>query len=96
MKKVTLRRVLLTQVKTEGHENIDCAWKTPRGDPCVELFLGEMEHELFSFLPGKPQSYNLTKEECQALQNLKEGRAVILKSQQIGDPVWLCGFVKII
>ena len=38
-------------------------WKPPAGDPCVELFLSEMKHELFSFLPGKPQSYNLTKEE---------------------------------
>ena len=38
-------------------------WKPPAGDPCVELFLSKMKHELFSFLPGKPQSYNLTKEE---------------------------------
>ena len=29
-------------------------WKPPAGDPCVELFLRKMEHELFSFLPGKP------------------------------------------
>ena len=32
-------------------------WKPPAGDPCVELFLNKMEHELFSFLPGKPQSW---------------------------------------
>ena len=38
-------------------------WKPQAGDPCVELFLSKMEHELFSFLPRKPQSYNLTKKE---------------------------------
>ena len=27
-------------------------WKPPAGDPCFELFLSKMEHELFSFLPG--------------------------------------------
>ena len=41
-------------------------WKPPAGDPCAELFLSKMEHELLSFLPGKPQTYNLTNEEWQA------------------------------
>ena len=36
-------------------------WKPPTGHPCVELFLSRLEKELFSFLPGKLQSYNLTK-----------------------------------
>ena len=36
-------------------------WKPPTGHPCVELFLSMLEKELFSFLPGKLQSYNLTK-----------------------------------
>ena len=38
-----------------------------------------MEHELFSFLPGKPQNYNLTKEEWQVLKNLKEDIFIIIK-----------------
>ena len=38
-------------------------WNPHTGHPCVELFLSRLEKELFSFLPGKPQSYNLTKEE---------------------------------
>ena len=38
-------------------------WKPPFGHQCVELFLSKLEGELFSFLPGKPQSYNMTKEE---------------------------------
>ena len=59
-------------------------WKPPAGDQCVELFLSKMEHELFSFLPGKPQSYNLTKEEWQALKNLKEDRSIIIKPADSG------------
>ena len=38
-------------------------WKPPAGHSCVELFLSKLEGELFSFLPGKSQSYNMTKEE---------------------------------
>ena len=36
-------------------------WKPPTGHPCVELFLNRLEKELFSFLPGKLQSHNVTK-----------------------------------
>ena len=47
-------------------------WKPPPGHPCVELFLSKLENELFSFLPGKPQAYNLTKEEWVAMCSLVE------------------------
>ena len=53
----------------------------------VELFLSKMEHELFSFLPGKPQSYNLTREEWEALKNLKEDRSIIIKPADKGSCV---------
>ena len=46
-----------------------------------------MEHELFSFLPGKPQSYNLTMEVWQALKNLKEDRSIIIKPADKGSCV---------
>ena len=67
-------------------------WKPPTGDPCVELFLSKMEHELFSFLPGKPQSYNLTMEVWQALKNLKEDRSMVIKPADKGScvVVWDC------
>ena len=64
-------------------------WKPPVGDPCVELFLSKMEHEQFSFLPGKPQSYNLTREEWQAIKNLKDGRSTIIKPADKGSCVVL-------
>ena len=46
-----------------------------------------MEHEPISFLPGKTQSYKLTKEEWQALKNLKEDRSIIIKPADKGSCV---------
>ena len=67
-------------------------WKHAAGDTCVELFLSKEEHELFSFLPGKPQSYNLTKEKWQALKNLTEDRSIVIKPADKGScvVVWDC------
>ena len=62
-------------------------WKPPTGHPCVELFLSRLEKELFSFLPGKPQSYNLTKEEWKAMRNLAEDRSIIIKPADKGSCV---------
>ena len=62
-------------------------WKPPTGHPCVELFLSRLEKELFSFLPGKPQSYNLMKEEWKAMRNLAEGRSIIIKPADKGSCV---------
>ena len=43
-------------------------------------------------IPGKPQSYNLTKDEWQALKNLKEDRSTIIKQADKGScvVVWDC------
>ena len=41
----------------------------------------------FPFSPGKPKSYNLTKEEWQAPKNLKEDRSVIIKPVDKGSCV---------
>ena len=60
-------------------------WKPPPGHPCVELFLSKLKNELFSFLPGKPQTYNLTKEEWLAMRSLAEDRSVIIKPADKGS-----------
>ena len=51
----------------------------------MELFSSRLEKELFSFLPGKPQSYDLTKEEWKAMRNLAEDRSVIIKPADKGS-----------
>ena len=62
-------------------------WKPPAGHPFVELFLSKWEGELFSFLAGKPQSYNMSKEEWQAMRNLAEDRSIIIKLADKGSCV---------
>ena len=62
-------------------------WKPPTAHPCVELFLSWLEKELFLFLPGKPQNYNLTKEERKAMRNLAEDRLIIIKPASKGSCV---------
>ena len=52
---------------------------------CVELCLSKLEGELFSFLTGKPQSYNLSKEEWQTVRNLAEDRSIIIKPDDKGS-----------
>ena len=47
-------------------------WKPPPGYSCVELFLSKLESELLSFLPGKPQAYNLIRNEWLAKPSLAE------------------------
>ena len=62
-------------------------WKPPPGHPCVELFLSKLESELLSFLPGKSQAYNLTKEEWLAMRSLAEDRSAIIKLADKGSCV---------
>ena len=50
----------------------------------MELFLSRLEKELFSFLPGKPLSYNLTKEEWKAMHNVAKDRSIIIKPADKG------------
>ena len=61
--------------------------KPPAGHPYVELFLRKLEGDLFSFLLGKPQSYNMSKEEWQAMRNLAEDRSIIIKLADKGSCV---------
>ena len=51
------------------------------------MFLSKLENELFSFLPGKPQAYNLTKEEWVAMRSLAEDRSIIIKPADKGSCV---------
>ena len=59
--------------------------KPHTGHSCVELFLSRLENELFSFLLGKPQNYNLTKEEWKTMCDLAEDRSVIIKPADKGS-----------
>ena len=49
------------------------------GTSTKKLFLSKLEGELFSFLPDKPQSYNMSKEEWRAMRNVAEDGLIIIK-----------------
>ena len=38
-------------------------WNPPQGHPALEMFLSQMEADVFSLLPGNTTQYNLSKEE---------------------------------
>ena len=61
--------------------------KPPAGHPYVELFLSKLEGDLLSFLLGKLQSYNMSKEEWQAMRNLAEDRSIVIKLADTGSCV---------
>ena len=64
--------------------------KRPPGHPCVELFLSKLESELLSFLPGKPQAYNITKDEWLVMRSRAEDRSIIIKPAGKGSCVVVC------
>ena len=62
-------------------------WSSPKGHPTLEMFLRQMEGEIFSLLPGNSTSYNLTKEEWKAMRGLAENRSIVIKPADKGSCV---------
>ena len=58
-----------------------------KSSPALELFLNEIEQNLFSVLPGKPQQFNLTREEYLTMCNIHGDRNVIIKPADKGSVV---------
>ena len=61
--------------------------KAPVSYPCVELLLSRLEKETASIFTRKPQRYNFTKEEGEAMSNLAEDGSIIIKSVDKGSSV---------
>lgn len=68
-------------------------WKTPLGHPCLEVFLSQVEKEIFSLPPGKHWERNLTREEMEAVTGLADDTSIVIKPA-IKGLVWLSGIVK--
>ena len=69
------------------HSGKKSNWSPPKGHPALEMFLSQMEGEIFSLLPGKSTSYNLTKEEWKAMKGLAEDRRIVIKPADKGSCV---------
>ena len=54
-------------------------WNPPKGYPTLEMFLIQLEGDIFSVLQGNTSSYNLTKNEWLAMRGLAEDRSIIIK-----------------
>ena len=62
-------------------------WSPPKGHPALELFLGQMEGDIFSLLPGNSTPYNLTKEEWKSMRESVEDRSIVTKPAGKGSCV---------
>ena len=73
------------------HSGKKSNWSPPKGHPALEMFLSQMDGEIFSLLPGKSTSYNLTKEEWKAMRRLAEDRRIVIKPADKGSSVVVWG-----
>ena len=57
------------------------SWKTPPGHPGLELFLSQIEKDIFENLvkDSTPINSNMTKEEWDALKGLADDRSIVIK-----------------
>ena len=62
-------------------------WKPPEGHPNLEVFLSQIENELFKTVET-PLSYsNLSKEEWEAVRTLADDRNIVIKKTDKGSRV---------
>ena len=54
-------------------------WQPPQGHPCLEVFLGQVENELFELPEADIKYSNLSKEEWNAIRSLADDRKIIIK-----------------
>ena len=66
-----------------------CSWKPPPGHPGLELFLGQIEKDIFQNLvkDSTPINSNMTKEEWDALKRLADDRSIVIKKADNGSCV---------
>ena len=62
-------------------------WSPHKVHPALEMFLNQMDGEIFSLLPGNYTSYNLTKQEWKAMRGLAEDLSVVIKPADKGSCV---------
>ena len=59
-------------------------WKPPMGHDNVEVFLSQMEHEIFKDLQSPLGYSNLSKEEWKAMRSLANDRNIVIKKADKG------------
>ena len=54
-------------------------WYPPKGHPCLEVFLSQVENELFEITKQDLRYSNLSKEEWRAIKSLADDRSIVIK-----------------
>ena len=63
------------------------AWNPPKGHPCLEVFLSQVENELFEITKQDLRYSNLSKEEWRAIRSLADDRSIVIKKADKGSCV---------
>ena len=63
------------------------SWNPPQGHPNIEVFLSQIEHELFQVSDKCLPYSNLTKEEWRAVRSLANDRSIVIKKADKGSCV---------
>ena len=61
------------------------SWKPPLGHPNLELFLSQVENELFEITKEPTRYSNLSQEEWRAIRTLADGRSIVIKKADKGS-----------
>ena len=62
-------------------------WTPLKGYPSLEMFLSQVEKELFEYVPQRVRNDNLCKNEWQILKTLIEDNSIIIKPADKGSCV---------
>ena len=63
------------------------SWKPPKGNPSLELFLSQIEKELFEVCKSNLGYSNFSKEEWQCMRLLANDRSIVIKKADKGSCV---------
>ena len=62
-------------------------WNRPKGQPNLQVFLSEVEKELFTVVESILGYLNLSTEEWKAMQTLADNRTIVIKKTDRGSCV---------
>ena len=60
-------------------------WKPPLGHPNLEVFLSQVENELFEITKEPTRYSNLSQEEWRAIRTLADDRSIVIKKADKGS-----------
>ena len=64
------------------------SWKTPTRHPNHEVFLSELEKQIFKIVDSKLGYFNFSKEEWQAMRALADDRSIVKKKLTKVQLLW--------